>query len=549
MSDFFFVGSAYEAQSIYQDAQTCVNWYPEIDPVKNSGSRQMGVAGDRGVVALYPTPGLSLTTTLDNIAEVRGMHPLPGGSTAIIVSGSIVYMVNAPFTPTRIGTLLSTQGSLSITDNGYAAFLADGANRYIYMLAPCVFNGSIAGTTLTVNSIASGVLAIGMPVTGNSVAVGTYITAGSGTSWTVNASQNVASEAMTALQALTVTNDGPFAGGNIVEVVDNYIIYNSPNSSQWGCTNVASTVSSGLNFASTLTAPGNLIALIANKREVFLLSEYTSEIWVDVGSYPFPFQPVPGSSIQHGCAARRSISRLGESFAFLGQDSRGIATVQMFNGYDLQKISNHAIESAIQNYSVVSDAIAYTYQEAGHEFYVLTFPTADVTWVFDLATGWWHRRGTLDNYNTLHRHRSNCMMLFQGNIYVGDYQNGNIYSMSRTYFTDNGTPILRQRRAPHLTTDLKRVFYNDLQIQFQPGVGIQNGQGEFPQAMLRWSDDGGSTWSNEHWTPIGSVGQYKNRAIWRRLGQARDRVFEVNVTDPINAVVVSANLNAMGGAN
>ena len=76
-----------------------------------------------------------------------------------------------------------------------------------------------------------------------------------------------------------------------------------------------------------------------------------------------------------------------------------------------------------------------------------------------------------------------------------------------------------------------------------------SGQGQNPQAMLRWSDDGGSTWSNEHWVSIGQVGQYKNRALWRRLGHARDRIYEVNVSDPINAVVISANLNALAGAN
>ena len=70
-----------------------------------------------------------------------------------------------------------------------------------------------------------------------------------------------------------------------------------------------------------------------------------------------------------------------------------------------------------------------------------------------------------------------------------------------------------------------------------------------PQAMLRWSNDGGSTWSNEHWTTIGTQGAYQNRTIWRRLGWSRDRIFEVVVTDPIKAVIVSANLKASQGEN
>lgn len=554
MPDFNFVGAAYTAESIYQDTQECLNWYPEVDPMKNAGSRQMGVSGDRGVMALYPTPGLTNLVSLDNPAQVRGMHPLPGNTSAIVVSGNVVYMMTTPYVTTRIGTILTSTGPVSITDNGNAAYLSDGPNRYYYMLKPAVFNGTIdngagvSGNVLTVSSLTSGVLAIGMILSGTGVTPGTYIVSGSGTSWVVS-TNSLTTTTITAAQVLTTVTDGPFNGANTVDNTDNFIIYNSPNSNQWGCTNVASIVSSGLNFATTLTAPGNLVGVIVNKREVFLLSEYTSEVWVDVGAYPFPFQIVPGSSIQHGCAARGSIARLGESFAFLAQDTRGVATVVMMNGYNAQRISTHAIEYAIQNYPIVSDAIAFTYQEDGHEFYVLTFPTADVTWAFDLATGLWAKRAWTDNQNVDHRIRANCMMNFGGKVIVGDWQNGNIYLMDKSTFTDNGQKVIRRRRCPHLTTDLKRMFHSDLQIQFQPGVGLQSGQGVNPQAMLRWSDDGGSTWSNEHWTTIGLVGQYKNRAIWRRLGYARDRIYEVVMSDPVKAVVISANLNALAGAN
>jgi hypothetical protein len=123
---------------------------------------------------------------------------------------------------------------------------------------------------------------------------------------------------------------------------------------------------------------------------------------------------------------------------------------------------------------------------------------------------------------------------------------------------------------------LQRQYFDELQIQFQPGVGLSGvSQGYLtsaiagvakaglaiagtsgtatsnvnPRAMLRWSNDGGSTWSNEHWAGIGVQGKYKNRVIWRRLGYARDRIFEVVVTDPVKAVIISANLKASLGDN
>ena len=148
-----------------------------------------------------------------------------------------------------------------------------------------------------------------------------------------------------------------------------------------------------------------------------------------------------------------------------------------------------------------------------------------------------------------YRHRSNCYAFFAGKNLVGDFENGKIYSLDNAVYTDNGSTIRRLRRAVHLTTDLQRQFFEEFQIQVQPGVGLTTGQGNDPQAMLRWSNDGGSTWSNEHWITIGKIGQYQNRAIWRRLGWSRDRIFEVVVSDPVKAVIVSANLKASVGDN
>ena len=119
---------------------------------------------------------------------------------------------------------------------------------------------------------------------------------------------------------------------------------------------------------------------------------------------------------------------------------------------------------------------------------------------------------------------------------------------SKTY-TDNGVSFPCIRRAPHLTADFKRIFHKSLQIQFQPGVGLSSGQGSDPQAMLRWSDDGGSTYGNERWTTIGEMGAYKNRAIWRCLGHARDRIYEVTVSDPVYRAVISAELDAAAGSS
>jgi len=702
MADFGFVGPSYEAPSIYQDGQECINFRPEIDPLKGEGQR--------GVVALYPTPGLTSAIVFQNKQEVRGMRTVSGGEYMVAVVGPSVYILTNEFTPTLIGQLNTSTGRVGISDNGLNVYIVDGSYRYTWRISTpssALFTGSISGTTLTVTAVTSGTIGIdqalfGLGVTNETVitalgtgtgGVGTYtvnqsqtvasglmntaavasvltasmsgttmtVTASSGTlfpgqtiqgstvsantiitalgnssvlsqtiaaggtgyavndtvtvlggvygatpatftvstvstgvvtgltlnnagsytsqpandvstsssgagtglkltltfgtgsgstgTYPISASQTVTSRTMYALNftVLPIT-DGAFEGGNTVDIVDNYFVYNRPSSQQWAATNPLSPITPALSFSSKDGSPDDLVSIIVDHREVYCLGEASSEVWVDVGTFPFPFQRIPGTSTQHGIAAKFSMSRLGNSFAYVSRNNRGEAQIMMMNGYVPTRISTHAVEQTLLNKNI-DDAIAWTYQQEGHECYVVTFPTLDLTWVYDVSTSMWHKWLWIDNTNTYHRHRGNCAALFQGKVYVGDYENGIIYLLDPSNFTDNGQEIRRLRRAPHLVTDLQRQYLEELQIQFQPGVGNSTDPGQIPQAMLRWSNDGGSTWSNEHWASIGAIGLYKNRAIWRRLGFARDRVFEVVVTDPINAVIISSNLKASVGEN
>lgn len=487
MPDFSFVGGAYEAASPTQDAQACINWFPETDPTKKDDNPF--TPDGRGVTALYPTPGTETLVTLTAAAEVRGMHVLPGGQQLLVVCGNKLSSVDSNFVETVIGTLYTSTGRVFITDNGVAAYITDGSlNRYYYTWSTSTFG---------------------------------------------------------------VLSDGPFTGAQVCGEVDNFIFYNKQNTNQFGCTNVGDVVSGALNLGSKIGSSDNIVSLVADHRQILVLGETSSERWINVGTFPFPFAIIPGSSMQHGLQAVNSVARLGEGVAFLSLDDRGQATVIMWGAAlsSPQRISTFAIESAIQGYSNTSDAIAYSYSQGGHEFYVLTFPSDDVTWCFDISTGYWHRRAWRDSNNIYHRHRSNCAAVFGNDIVVGDYQNGKLYRLSLTKFTDDGDPLPCVRRCPHLTNDLKMQFFHDLQIQFQPGVGLQSGQGSDPECILKFSDDGGFTWGNDHILKIGKVGRYKNRAIGRRLGMSRDRVFEITVTDPVYRVVVSANLNATAGAN
>lgn len=416
---------------------------------------------------------------------IRGEWQL--GSYGYVVSGNKFYKIDSSWAATELGTLTSNYGPVSISDNGTQIFIAANPDGFIYN---------------------------------------------------------------TQTNAFGIITDPDFPGAVTVGYLDGYFVFNEPQSQRvWVTQLLDGTSIDPLDFASAEGAPDNLVSLIVDHREAWLFGSNSVEVWYDAGNPDFPLQRIQGAFNEIGCLAPYSVAKLDNGVFWLGSDARGKGIVYRATGYTGQRVSTHAVEWQIQQYSDMSDAVAYTYQQDGHAFYVLIFPTAETTWVYDVSTGGWHERAGFTN-GAFVRHRSNCQMSFNNEIVVGDYENGNIYALDLETYADNGAiqKWLRSWRAlAPGQNNLKRTAQHSLQLDCQAGVGLNSGQGSDPQVMLRWSDDGGHTFGNDRWRSMGKIGQYGYRTIWRRLGMTtklRDRVYEISGTDPVKIAITGAELSA-----
>ena len=337
--------------------------------------------------------------------------------------------------------------------------------------------------------------------------------------------------------------DPGFLGSNVVAFQDGYFIFAKPGTNQVYNSNLNAVTFNGLNFLNLSGSSAPILNVVSLHRNLYIQTTKTTEVYYDAGISPgFPFARINGGYLEQGLAAQFSLAQTANAIFWLGQDKSGNGIVYTTSTFLPQRISTFAIEDQFEEYSTIADAIGYTYTEGGHSFYVLNFPTAQKTWVFDISTNLWHERA----YN------SNGQLVMQLGIYhtfgqgihiVGDYSSGNIYQMSQDIYSDNGTPIIRKRIAPHLAKDMLRIFYSSFQLDIQQGDGLDGSvQGSSPICMLRFSDDGGRNWSNIKTASIGAIGQTKQRVFFRRLGQARDRVFEVTISDPVFVAIVGAEL-------
>lgn len=336
--------------------------------------------------------------------------------------------------------------------------------------------------------------------------------------------------------------DDNFPGAASVAFVDGYFAVLKPDSEQWFLSGLYDGATwDGLTWATAQGRPDKLKALAVSHREVWLFGEDSLEVWYDTGASPptFPFDRISGAFLEVGCSAAASVAEMDNTVFWLTDKGQ----VARASGYVPQFVSTRQMEDLISGYARRDDAEAFTYGQGGHTYYVLTFPNAGVTWVYDAATDSWHRRQSFG----LGRWRVSTVAPFAGKLIAGDSASGKLYELSHSALTEDGTTIERVRDTAPIVSDGKRLLMSSLTLDVQPGTATAIGQD--PQAMLQWSDDGGRTWSNEYWASLGRVGEYEHRVIWRRLGSFRRRMFRLKITDPIDVLILGATAEISKGAS
>ncbi len=470
-------------------------------------------ANAKSVTALVNTPGTALWAQAGT-SPVRGMHVF--GGLLYVVAGGKLYSVDAAGTVSQdLGTLATSAGSVACADNGIATagvggnqlMIADGAEGYIYNVSTGVFS--------------------------------------------------------------TISGGGwPPAGAGTLTYIDGYFVIGNGNSMSVSACNLYDGTTWNALATTPVSAAPDLVRTVVNvHQQLWVIKEFTSEVWYDAGtptSQGFPFSRISGAVVDYGTPAPSSVARGDNSFFFLANqrnnDGGEFVGVVEVSGYTPQIVTPPAIAYRMGQYAD-ADAFAYCYSGEGHTFYVITFPAGNATWVYDASTQMWHERSTWTGQalsgatpangagtapQSFGRHVGNCYAYFAGMHLVGDWRCGNIYEMRSDVYEDNGLPLVSMRTSQHLfdRKGMENIFIRRLTLDMETGVGdgglaLQTGMD--PQAALAWSDDGGHTWSNEYIASMGAAGRYRTRVIWRRLGYARDRIFRVTISDPVKRILIGAD--------
>lgn len=372
--------------------------------------------------------------------------------------------------------------------------------------------------------------------------------ADTGTTYTVwrfiDQDQIIVEEPLTDMSAqayiIPTGDDGdliPLEAGTRGTFLDGYFIVSQPNSKNFAFSHpwdgkqwdpLDQSVKEGY--------PDNIAAVFADHEELWIFgTHWSTEVWRNEGveTAPAGFVRDPGAFIHIGCVAPWSIASVAQGLYFLGGDTRGRVIAYRAQGFQPLRISTHAVEQVWSTYTTVWDAYAYSYEEEGHEFWVISFQTANATWVYDTASQMWHERTAASGTG---KHKGRCHCYVFGKHFVGAYDSGKVYQMSHNILTEDGASITRQRVAPHIANEQLRVFHHSLAIDLEITSGA-------PSVTLDWSDDDTDTWSTPRTRAPSRPDKRRGRVVFNRLGSSRDRVYRVTISSPAKVAIVDALLN------
>jgi len=482
---FGFVGGSYTAQSGAVADEEAINWFAETNESGNPFVRPQAYGGMEfaTIKSYFGTPGLAVFAALPD-GPPRGGIELNGRM--FEVSGGTLFEVFADKTFVARGIVAKDSNPASLCANSIQLLIVSGGHAYCFTLAT-----------------------------------------------------NILAEVTSQLAGVPVQCDCSDTIGVVM----------FQNSNKYQMSQVLDfTTWPGILVNEVSVFADNIVSIIFNHRELWVFGKKRSQPYQDTGSIEI-FDVIPGALIETGCAATFSVARVDNSVFWIGQDERGAVIAWRSNGYTPSRISTHAVEFWLSQQTNIASLVSYSYQDHGHLFWVLYVPNSDCSWVYDIGENLWHKRATwISSKGSYEPHWSWNHVFAFGKHLVGDWNSSNLYEMSFDNVTDNGNLIRRVRRAPTVTNEKEWMYHTQLTVDFAAGLGPQpaltDGEGNprQPLAVLRWSDDRGQTWSNEHVRGCGFAGQYSKRVFWMRLGRSRNRVYELIITDPVSWSIVDAYL-------
>jgi hypothetical protein len=338
-----------------------------------------------------------------------------------------------------------------------------------------------------------------------------------------------------ATSTFTQISSAGFVGSSVTSFVDQYTLQLDPLGKYWYVSDIADSLTyQPVNQFQAEADPDIISTLIVSHGEVWAMGPKTIQKFHATGALDILFATSPGTLIEIGMGGQHTAAVLDNTVYWLGSD--GIVYFAA-GGYLPERVSTFAVEQDIKGKDW-SQAYAMTWVDNGHKVFYLTFPDGH-TWGYDVSQKLWHRR---ESYG-LDIWRANHLEFWNGAWHALDIVNGNLYRLGKSVHTEAGAPLVSRRITPALQSNEQKLFLSMMQLYVDCGRGPL-----VPDAQInmRYSDDGGFTWSNWKQQSVNSTRNNQSRVIFRRLGTFRDRVFDIVMSGDCRHDIIAGYIQMAG---
>ncbi|MCH9712621.1 MAG: hypothetical protein K0U20_08375 [Proteobacteria bacterium] len=289
--------------------------------------------------------------------------------------------------------------------------------------------------------------------------------------------------------------------------------------------------------------PDGLVRDYVFDERVYRFGERTCEPWYNNPTVIPPISRLDGQILEVGCAAIYSIAHNDEYLYWLGDDH----SIYRTRSGVKERVSSDAISTILSNAGDLTGCFAYTFTEQAQNFYMITIPNVNMTFVFNEklgSNGWFQLSSGLGGKE----YQGSSVLNVYGVNSVADASNGKIYTLDINTFTNDGEPIKRTRVTKSINGDMgnmkgKRLMMNEIKFIMETGVGLISGQGEDPRIILELSFDGGKTWPHVSWPRVGRLGENTLQVEAYVLKSFYDCILRITATDPVSYSLYSGTVS------
>ncbi len=322
--------------------------------------------------------------------------------------------------------------------------------------------------------------------------------------------------------------------------LDDYFIVNKGSSDEFYISAPDNPTSwAALDFEAASAVPDNADALTSNNKDLYIFGAASVQVYYNSGNNLFPFTAYTGGTLDFGILAKHSLFESSSGIFFLATSEEGGIAVVQLNGFQAKIISDD-IEWDLQNFSTVTDAEGYVYRIGSRSIYNITFPTENRTFEYIVESQSWIERKKLG----ITRDVANGHAFLGTKNIVGSSESGNYFLLDEGVYTNSGEAVERIRVTQPIHYEHNQIRFSSVVLEVESGVALASGNGSAPVVEMRYSDNGGRTWSSSAVASMGLsmglIGEFNTILEWHKLGTARSRIFEFKVTDPVKVVFINA---------